>query len=98
MLVKTHNTNYIDIVGTNKIGTVVTNIDNIINLFGEPLEGNMHEVRCEWHISINDEIVTIYDWCESDKNLDDVKYWSVGATNRKMLYLINELLNYDKHI
>ena len=84
-----------DFGGGSGQGSIESSYDNLVKLFGEPMEGDDYKVSMEWSaIDNNGNIVSIYDWKSTnlyDDELPDPSHlkglesfsWNIGAKNEQ---------------
>ena len=96
----THNEEaQIDVCGTHLIGGVICSYDKLVEVFGEPLEGD-YKTDAEWYLKFSDgETATIYNWKNGknycgDEGLDveEITTWHVGGTKQIVDTKINLLV------
>lgn len=90
---------YTNISGTYLQGSVNTTLDELVQAFGPPLDGDMYKTRAEWVIEFELStgeliIATIYDWKQYDTELDEVTKWNVGGKDPRAAELVLDYLNY----
>ena len=85
-------------IGTSKQGTIHIGFDALVDMFGTPhylfeSEPNVppNRVRCEWDITIDGEPVAVYDWCQYDNEIEDVKEWNIGGHSVRAVQKLMEL-------
>ena len=74
-------------VGTHYQGQVHCPYDLLVDLFGEPTEGDNFKTDCEWIIQFEDKVIaTIYDWKIGQNYLgadgvapEDNTVWNIGG-------------------
>ena len=87
MKFQTHNDKEIPTCGTHLVGEIRTTYAKLVELFGEPTEGDGYKVDAEWEIEFeNGTVVTIYNWkngknyCGADGlNVRQITNWNIGG-------------------
>lgn len=87
----THNDDdLIDINGTSYQGTITANYIDLVDVFGDPLDGDNYKTDAEWIVKFTcgemEVVATIYNWKDGksycgDDGLDvtDICEWNVGG-------------------
>ena len=67
---------------THQVGVLFTSFDRLVERLGAPmyLASEDGRIRCEWILSVNGNMVTVYDWKEVVP-VEQVSTWHVGGTN-----------------
>ena len=95
----THNDEEIDIGGCLQ-GYVETTYKNLLELFGNPTDGDGYKVDAEWVIKFEDgTVATIYNW-KDGKNyngaegmeVEDITDWHIGGEDKKSVARIKEVV------
>jgi len=82
-------------------GHITINYWKLVEVFGEPTEGDCYKVQKEWVIEFDDgTIATIYDWkWGSEYNGDgygthytEVPEWNIGGFNNDAVIMVNRAL------
>jgi hypothetical protein len=86
------------IVGTSGQGKMIITFDELVDLLGAPHYLYQHQpnevplkTRCEWDILIDNEPVSIYDWCQYEYEVRDITTWSIGGHSVKAVQKFMEL-------
>ena len=96
----THNEEaQIGVGGTYLIGEVICSYDKLVEVFGEPLEGD-YKTDAEWHLKFSDgQVATIYNWkngknyCGDDGiDVEEITTWHIGGKKRIVGTKINLLI------
>lgn len=70
--------NDLDVHNTRQFTAVKTTYDNLVKLFGEPLQVNTENTNVEWRVSFSDgEMLVVYDWHKDDPYTNTV--WNVSG-------------------
>ena len=77
--------------GTHKIGTLKISYQDLVEMFGEPIEATDSKVDVEWLLEDTDgRFFTIHNWKDGSNYLggdgmpvDEIMEWSVGGTDYK---------------
>lgn len=81
--------------GTSGINEIRATYAELVELFGEPQDGDKEKVDAEWIIDIDGQIITIYNWkdgpaylgalhCKKHNiSLDTINSWSIGGRSDK---------------
>lgn len=77
---------------TSYVGEVVTTYARLVEVFGKPHFTSGDKVNSEWIIKIGNDVATIYDWKMPETPTDDYP-WHIGGHNRKVVALVNKLVN-----
>ncbi len=95
----THNQIQINSDGTSHKCDIITNYNNLVKLFGEPLKGSSDgKTDAEWVIKLeNGDIFTIYNW-KNGKNygnsdISSINEWTIGGYKNTSLTVIEKLIN-----
>ena len=88
--------------GTSLSGYIVTKYDTLVELFGEPTEGDGYKTDAEWDIKWEDgTVTTIYNW-KNGLNYGgttpnkDIVDWNVGGKSYKAVELLQDHLKENK--
>jgi hypothetical protein len=100
MTFKTHNDKQIDLNGTHLQGYVITTFAKLIEIFGEPMEGDGYKVDAEWGIEFDDgSVATIYNYKDGknycgDEGLDvkDISDWHIGGLDKSVVEKIKSFV------
>lgn len=88
--------------GTCLQGYIDADFFDLVNLFGEPLEGDGYKVDAEWIIEFdNGEIATIYNYKdgynyngpETGTPTELITDWHIGGKSKKAVELVSDLLS-----
>jgi len=91
-----HEKECINTNGTCLQGYLNASYEKLVELFGEPLEGN-YKTDAEWEVQFSDgTIATIYNWkdgknyCgESGVDIFDIESWHVGGNSSRSELMVN---------
>lgn len=97
---KTHNDKYINCDMTCLQGYIEESYDRLVELFGEPTEGDGYKVDAEWLVEFEDgTVATIYNWkngrnyCGHEGDpVEVITAWHVGGHSRQVLLLVDDVL------
>ena len=100
MKFQTHNDKEIQSGGTGLVGHLKTTYAQLVELFGEPMDGDDYKVDVEWEIEFeNGVIVTIYNWkdgknyCGADGlNVEEITDWHIGSNGFLGVNLLTDSL------
>ena len=107
MTYATHNDGYVDvhdINGTSLQGYINATYDQLVSLFGEPMDGCGYKTDCEWIVTDMDEgtIGTIYNWKNGRNYLgaqglypEQITRWHVGGIGRDAVRMFDEILQQE---
>lgn len=85
-----------DITGTYKIGSLLNlYFRDLKKIFGNPTNMNSGDgkVRYEWDLTINNKIITIYDWKTEGLSRDEIDIWSIGGRNKEDIEVLEKFLS-----
>jgi hypothetical protein len=96
----THNDQHIDVNGTCLVGHITAHYSELVDVFGNPTEGDGYKVDAEWKIEFEDGTVgTIYNWkngpnyCGEHGKLPEFNTdWNVGGKGYDSWSFIDEVL------
>jgi hypothetical protein len=91
-------TKNVNINGTSLQGYMQANFHDLVEIFGEPEDGDGYKTDAEWHVKFEDgTIATIYNYKDgrnycgmSGIGLDEITDWHIGGFERKALQYITE--------
>lgn len=94
MKFETHNQNSdIQIVCSSYQGQMHASFDDLVAIFGQPLNGDCDKVQVEWHLKFEDgTVATIYDWKRYGTKPEDVTVWNIGGFNSTAARYVREAL------
>lgn len=74
-----------DCNGTHLQGYINVSYSSLVGAFGNPqyFASGDGKVQCEWNLLINGEVVTIYDWKEGGKPVQNISEWHIGGYSKK---------------
>ena len=79
--------------GTCLQGRVQVSYDRLVEVFGEPLDGDGDKTRAEWIVHFEDgTLATIYDWKHYDTPVYSVTDWNVGGRGSRSVALVDAAL------
>jgi hypothetical protein len=86
--------------GTCLQGYVKADFNELVETFGEPLEGDGYKTQAEWVLLFSlpdgDEVIaTIYDW-KKDCSIYEVEEWNIGGHDPRAPELVIDYLNYAR--
>ncbi|HEX3624885.1 MAG TPA: hypothetical protein VH280_05590 [Verrucomicrobiae bacterium] len=87
-------------IGTYGQGAISCRYRHLVQVFGEPKEGDGYKTQAEWTVLTPNGIATIYDWKEGDcyhgegngTPVEDVTEWHVGGPNPKVIEWIEKAI------
>lgn len=90
----THNEEAISGNGTSFKGYLPSTLKNLVDIFGEPFDGDGDKTNFEWAIRFDDgTIATIYDWKSTFSPLEDEKVvWHVGGFRGEAIDKVDEII------
>lgn len=96
----THNDKHIDCNMTCLQGYITADYDTLVELFGEPTEGDNYKVDAEWLLEFEDgTIATIYNWkngrnyCEHEGfPVEEITDWHIGGHNKRAVHCVEDVL------
>ena len=97
---KTHNDDSdIDDNDTSLMGYMDVSYDRLVELFGEPCDGDGYKTDAEWSIEFDDgTVATIYNWKNGPNyrggygDIKKIKEWNIGGKNHKAVDKIHKLM------
>jgi len=100
-----YKTDNVNINGTCLQGYISANYYDLVQLFGEPNEGDGYKIDAEWDIEFDDgTIATIYNYkngfnyCgNGGMPMDDIKNWHVGGFTKQALINVQDLFKQYAH-
>lgn len=72
-------------------GNITCSYDTLVEVFGEPTEGDGYKTQAEWTGKSGDTVFTIYDWKEN-QDIYDVTDWHIGGHNSKSVELVRQII------
>lgn len=98
---KTHNDKHINYNMTSLQGYLTASYERLVELFGEPTEGDGYKVDAEWIVEMDDgTVATIYNWkngrnyCEDDGlYVEEITEWHIGGHNKRAVHLVEDVLS-----
>lgn len=97
---KTHNDTNVNAGGTSLVGKITASYENLIETFGEPMEGDGYKTDAEWEIEFEDgSVATIYNW-KNGKNYCghsglktvNIRNWNIGGVDDMVVDYIQQTL------
>ena len=88
-------------IGTSYQTEITTSYKRLVKLLGKPnSRGDRYKMDAEWVISINNKVLTIYNW-KDGKNflgskglpLSKISCWHIGAHNKDIAPEVNILIS-----
>jgi hypothetical protein len=67
-----------DISGTSLMGKITASYDEIVDLFGLPVEFDVHKTHNEWRLELEGHVITVYDYYEDGKDKREYD-WHIGG-------------------
>jgi hypothetical protein len=99
----THNDQYINVNGTHLQGYIDISYDELLEMFGEQTTGDGYKVDAEWMLSIDDVVITIYNWkdgknyCGSQgKQVQNIRDWHIGGFSKEAEHKLKEYVQQYK--
>lgn len=83
--------NGVDANGTFLQGYITCSYDTLVQVFGEPSDGDGYKTQAEWAGKSNDTVFTIYDWKESQSPFD-VTDWHIGGMTQKSVQVVHDIV------
>lgn len=106
----THNARDISVYGTSLCGQLKgITYDELVERFGDPLEGDECKIDAEWNLEFEDEdgeavVATIYNWKSGKAYLGDeglelseMREWNIGGKSAKAAVMIGKVLGMGAH-
>ena len=97
---KTHNDTNVNAAGTSLVGKITASYENLIETFGEPMEGDGYKTDADWKIEFEDgSVATIYNW-KNGKNYCghsglktvNIRNWNIGGVDDMVVDYIQQTL------
>ena len=89
----THNDEEVCWKGSSLRGYLEATTDSVVEVFGEPMDGDGYKTTREWHIKFEDGCVaTIYDWNWTWMGSDVKVVWHIGGATNDALWNIDSYL------
>ncbi len=85
-------TNGVNVNGTSLQGYITCSYDTLVEVFGEPMEGDGYKTQAEWTGKSGDTVFTIYDWKE-DQDIYDVTDWHIGGHGLSAVEVVHNIVN-----
>tara|TARA_B100000676_G_C17644993_1_gene613532 strand:- start:152 stop:526 length:375 start_codon:yes stop_codon:yes gene_type:complete len=92
--------------GTSLTGYIDIGYSALVELFGDPFEGDGYKVDAEWNVEFVDEydttlgFVTIYNYKDGKNylaanglNVEDIRDWHIGSKSNSDLYMLEDFLD-----
>ena len=73
-------------------GYITCSYDTLVEVFGEPSNGDGYKTQAEWTGKSGDTVFTIYDWKE-DQSIYDVTDWHIGGHGRSAVETVHNIVN-----
>jgi antitoxin component YwqK of YwqJK toxin-antitoxin module len=82
-------------------GYIVASYDRLVELFGEPTEGDGYKVDAEWIVEFEDgTVATIYNW-KNGRNycghegypIELITDWNIGGYKKQAVRLVDDVLS-----
>ena len=67
-----------DISGTSLMGKITASYDEMVDLFGLPVEFDVHKTHNEWRLELEGHVITVYDYHEDGKDKREYD-WHIGG-------------------
>lgn len=74
-----------EIRGTRRQGYVTTSYHHLVDLFGDPMQGDGRKIDMQWIIGTDAGIGTIYNYTplyERTASVENLTHWNVGGKNK----------------
>lgn len=88
----TFTTKGINVNGTSLQGYITCSYDTLVEVFGEPMEGDGYKTQAEWAGKSGDTVFTIYDWKE-EQDIYDVTDWHIGGYGLSAVEVVHNIVN-----
>ena len=88
--------------GTGLSAYLTIDYDTLCEQFGEPvIRTDQYKTDAEWHVSINQHFVTIYNYKNGpaygvDTTIDQIDRWHVGSRDQESISALHGLLTRDE--
>lgn len=97
---KTHNDKNISCNMTCLQGYIKADYNKLVELFGEPTEGDGYKIDAEWMLEFEDgTVATIYNWkngrnyCGHEGDpVEIITDWHIGGHNKRTVRLVEDVL------
>ena len=73
-------------------GYITCSYDTLVEVFGEPMEGDGYKTQAEWVGKLGDTVFTIYDWKENQDSFD-VTDWHIGGHGHTAVEVVQNIIN-----
>ena len=80
-----------DVSGTSLMGHVLASYEELVDLFGLPVEFEVHKTHNEWRLELEGHVITIYDYYEDGKSKVEHD-WHVGGLEPVVVDIIDDKL------
>lgn len=84
-----------NVSGTWLQGYVGASYTELVLVFGQPTylsKDGQGKTKAEWNLRIDGVPVTIYDYKEYDKSLDQIYEWHIGGTSKEAAEVVQRVL------
>jgi hypothetical protein len=86
--------------GSHRQGHIQTRYDDLVRMFGEPMESDGYKVDAEWVLKFDDgKIATIYNWKNGrnymgkyGQDVFDITNWNIGGHHEIVVNRIHEII------
>lgn len=85
-------THGVNVNGTSLQGYITCSYDTLVEVFGEPSNGDGYKTQAEWTGKSGDTVFTIYDWKEN-QGIYDVTDWHIGGHGRSAVEVVHSIVN-----
>lgn len=90
---QTHNETYVPTNGTSLKGYTIATYYELVELFGEPTQGDPAKTQAEWEIEFEDgTMATIYDWKMYGIPVEQIGEWNIGGKDSQAVELVEQVI------
>ena len=82
---------YPDVSGTSLMGHVAATYDELVEVFGQPIDFEVDKTYNEWRVQLEGHTVTVYDYHADGRSIEGYK-WHVGGFEPIAVDLVEERL------
>lgn len=93
----THNTASIDVGGTSLQGYLDISYSELVDVLGEPGDGDAYKVDAEWDLTDGERVATLYNYKDGPNYNDgagsvaNIRDWHIGGRSSNSVAMIREL-------
>ncbi len=87
--------------GTSLQGYVSCDYATLVNIFGEPEEGDPYKTDANWYVTINGTVCTIYNYKDGRNYLgargldkENITEWHIGGRSIKSALLVEQVIKH----